>query len=184
MEPNQVNPSPENAWIPQGIPTGVFVANNQVPAQTPVQNTVSAEPIQAPVVTPVPETQAPVAQVVAPAGPAKEGPLDKVLKGLARFFAKVMWQPDPITGVSNTNSATAKKAENIIGKMRGAANQVVEKASNVAGKAVDSVNQATEKIQQVIPQPTVAPTTPVAPIQPIQSTPVVEQPTQVTPPTV
>ena len=184
MEPNQVNPSPENAWIPQGIPTGVFVANNQVPvttdklAQTPVQNTVSAVPTPAPVVTPV------APQAAAPITTAKpsEGALDKILKGIVRFFAKIMGQPDPITGVSNATSATAKKAENIIGKVRGAANQVVSKASDVAGKAVNTVNQATEKIQQVIPQQPVAPTAPIEPTQPVQPAPVVQQPVQVTPP--
>lgn len=186
MEPNQVNPSPENAWIPQGIPTGVFVANNQVPAQTsamadkPVQNTIPTEPTQVPVVTPVTETQASVTQasvtqVVVPSWPAKEGPLDKVFKGLARFFAKIMGQPDPITWASNANSATTKKAEDIIGKVRGVANQVVAKASDAAGKAVDTVNQATQQIQQVIPQ---APTT--APVQP--TPPAVEQPVQPIPP--
>jgi hypothetical protein len=67
MEPNQVNPSPENLGIPQGIPTGVFVPNNQVP-------TVQAPNMaQASVVAP--SVQAPVVQV-----PAGEGPLDKVLK--------------------------------------------------------------------------------------------------------
>lgn len=171
MESNQVNPSPENAWIPQGIPTGVFVANNQVPvttdkpAQTPVQNTVSAVPTQAPVVTPV----APQVTSV-PATQPSEGALDKMLKGIVRFFAKIMGQPDPITGVLNPSSVAAKKADTIIGKVRGAANQVVEKASDVAGKAVNTVNQATEKIQQVIPQqPVAAPTASVESVQPVQS---------------
>ena len=179
MEPNQVNPSPENTWIPQGIPTGVFVANNQVPvttdkpAQTPVQNTVSTEPIQAPVVTPVVEPVTPQA-VSVPAAPVatvqpSEGALDKIFKGLARFVAKIMGQPDPITGASNVKSPTAQKADTLIGKVRGAANQVVSKATDVADKAVNTVNQATQQIQQVIPQPTAAtPTVPVEPVQPVQ----------------
>ena len=66
MEPNQTNPSPENSGIPQGIPTGVFVPNNQQPAavQTPTVQS-SVEPV------PVVATQ--------PA-PATEGPLDRMLK--------------------------------------------------------------------------------------------------------
>lgn len=59
MEPNQVNPSPENQGIPQGIPTGVFVPNNQVSVQTPVAATSSA---QVPLTKPT------------------EGPLDRILK--------------------------------------------------------------------------------------------------------
>lgn len=76
MEPNQVaNPSPETSGIPQGIPTGVFVPNNQIPAQTPVAE------------VPVVQSQAPVAPVSAPVPPvpvptaqATEGALDKVFK--------------------------------------------------------------------------------------------------------
>lgn len=76
MEPNQTNPSPETSGIPQGIPTGVFVPNNQAPATAdkPVQNTV--QQAAAPV---MPTAQAPVAPAVAPV-PAKEGPLDKFLQ--------------------------------------------------------------------------------------------------------
>ncbi|MCX6823718.1 MAG: hypothetical protein NT085_01185 [candidate division SR1 bacterium] len=169
MEPNQVNPSPENAGIPQGIPTGVFVANNQVPAQTSVQNTVSVEPTQASTGTPVVSQAAPVAKVQ-----PSEGALDNILKGIVRFFAKIMGQPDPITGALNPTSSAAKKADTLVGKVRGAANQVVSKASDVAGKAVNTVNQATEKIQQVIPQQPVVPTTPVEPVQPVQPIPPVQ----------
>jgi len=62
MEPNQTNPSPENSGIPQGIPTGVFVPNNQVVTpQTPVQTPVSAATAPTP---PLPT----------------EGPLDRIFK--------------------------------------------------------------------------------------------------------
>ncbi|MEI6119432.1 MAG: hypothetical protein WCP92_10010 [bacterium] len=132
---------------------------------------------------PVASQAAPAPATSTPTAQPSEGALDKILKGIVRFFAKIMGQPDPITGVSNATSATAQKAENIIGKVWGAANQVVEKASDVAGKAVNTVNQATEKIQQVIPQQPVAPTAPVESTQPVQPAPV-QQPAQVTPPTV
>lgn len=169
MEPNQVNPSPENSEIPANVPAWVFVPNNQ----TPVQDVVSPT-----VVSPVSP------QVVAeqtPVVPAKEWALDRALKGLARFFAKIMGQPDPITWAPNPASQAVKKTENIVGKVRNAANQTVEKASTIAGKAVDNVNQATEKLQQVIPQQEPVAPTPAAPVQP---TPVVDQPVQTPSPTV
>ncbi len=169
MEPNQIaNPSQEASGIPQGIPTGVFVPNNQIPVQASAVS-----------------SQIPVAPVSAPETPiqGKEGALDRVFKGLARFFARVMGQPDPITGAPNAASQALQKSQNIVGKVRGAANQVVEKASDVAGKAVNTVNQATQQIQQVIPQQTAAPvpevsSIPVAPVEPIS---VVQQPVQPTP---
>lgn len=165
MEPNQATiPSPDNSWIPQGIPTGVFVPNNQ-----PVPNTVQqAEPVAAVPTAPVVDSS--VAPVT-PAAPVVSGPgtLDKIFTGIARFFAKIMGQPDPITGKPNTPSQAVSQAENIVGKVWGAANQVVDTASNVAGQAVNTVNQATQQIQQVIPQPQ-APAAPVSPVveQPVQ----------------
>ncbi|HMS90871.1 MAG TPA: hypothetical protein PKC87_01500 [Candidatus Absconditabacterales bacterium] len=156
MEPNQSNPSPENQGIPQGIPTGVFVPNNQVPVQTPVTTNNS------------PETTTP--QIV-------EGPLDRIFRGLAKFIAKITGQPDPITGAPNVASQALQKGENIVGKVRGAANQVVEKAGDVAGKAVDTATnvatQAAQQVQQIIPPPT-------APQTPVQESPV----PPVTPPTI
>jgi len=180
MEPNQaVNPSAENTWIPQGIPTGVFVPNNQTPAQTPVTQPVQ-NTIQQPTTPVVPGTPIQAQTSLAP----KEGPLDKILKWLARFFAKVMWQPDPITGAPNAASQALQKSENIVGKVRGAANDVVAKASNVAGKAVSTATnvatQAAQQVQQIIPPPQATPITP-TPVQeaPVASAPVV--PTQTTP---
>lgn len=179
MEPNQaVNPSSEASGIPQGIPTGVFVANNQVPAQTPT--------VEAPVTqsqAPVVPVSVPVSPVPVPTAQATEGALDKVFTWLARFFAKIMWQPDPITGLPAATSPALQKWQNIVGKMRGAANQVVEKATDVA-------NQAAQQVQQIIPPPVATPTpTPVAapapvqeaPVAPVQSAPVVEQPVSPTP---
>jgi ABC-type transporter Mla subunit MlaD len=105
---------------------------------------------------------------------ATEGPLDRIFRWLARFFAKVTGQPDPITWASNPASKTLQKWQDIVGKVRGAANQAVAKASDVASKAVDTAtnvaNQAAQKVQQVIPPPTA----------PAKSTPVVEQPVQST----
>lgn len=170
--------TPETSQIPEA-PAGVFVPNNQVPVTadtTPTPIEAPVQPVQAvasvPVVTPVVAT---------------ERPLEKVFNWLAKFLAKVSWQPDPITGEPNT-SKTATKAWNVVGKVRDTANQVVAKAGDVAGKAVNTVNQATEKIQQVIP-PQVAPQAPVEPVPtpasvaPVVETPVVEIP-QTTPPTV
>lgn len=160
MESNQFNPSTENAWIPQGIPTGVFVPNNQssVTADKSVQNTVQ-QPIEPVVIS---------ASVTTPV-PAEEGALDKILKWLARFFAKIMGQPDPITGAPNI-SETAKKTENIVGKMWNVANQAVAKAGDVAAKATTVVNQATEKLQQVVPPPA-APAEPTPVVQPMPEQP-------------
>lgn len=64
MEPNQVNPSPGNQGIPQGIPTGVFVPNNQAPVQAPVAASVSPE----------------LTAVQTPASPVGEGPLDRIFR--------------------------------------------------------------------------------------------------------
>ena len=145
----------QTTWIPQGIPTGVFVPNNQTPA-----------PVEAPVVQ-SPTQWAPVqAQASAtPTSPVAR-PLDKVFAGIVRFVARITGQPDPITGTPNI-SKTAKTAENIVGKVRNAANQAVEKASDVATKATATVEKATEKIQQVIPPPAApqAPATPTVPEQ-------------------
>lgn len=146
MEPNQVYPSPDNSWIPQGIPTGVFVPNNQTPATAdkPVQNTVQ-------------QAAAPAQIQSAPVAPAVyvPGPLDKFLQWVAKFFAKLLGQPDPITGVPAVTSATAKKTESIVGKARDVANQAV-------AKATDAATQAAQKVQQVIPPPVAAPQTPAA----------------------
>lgn len=147
METNQTTPSPSTGWIPQGIPTGVFVANNQ----TPVSNTVSPQPTNEAIATPV---------------ALQEKPLDKWFVSLTKFLAKIFGQPDPITWAPNPASKLLQKAESISEKARWAANQVAEKAQNVAGKTVTTVTQVTEKIQEVIPP--VSPTTPpVAPVEPM-----------------
>jgi len=154
MEANQpVSPSPETSWIPQGIPTGVFVPNNQTPAQ-----------------------QAPVAPVTAttpawtPAAPAKEGPLDKFLKWLAKFLAKVTGQPDPITWAPNIASKAIAAWENVVGKVRGVANQAVGKATTAATKIADTTtNVVSQAAQKIIPQ--TAPQTPAAPTQPVPEQP-------------
>lgn len=173
MEPNQTNPSPENSGIPQGIPTGVFVPNNQTPVQNIPQQ--SVEQVQT---VPVVDTTVVSAPASAPAAeaipaPAKEGALDRIFTWLARFLAKISGQPDPITGAPNPAAQKLQQWSNIVGKVRGAANQAVEKASEVAWKAAATVNQATEKIQQVVPPPTasqpVPPVeTPTQPVQPVQ----------------
>lgn len=160
MEPNQVNLSPENWWIPQGIPTWVFVPNNQsVPVQETVQPAVVASPEGTPVVKPVTST---------------EGPLDKFFKRIIRFIARITGQPDPITGAPNIASQVIQKWENIVGKARNVANQVVEKTTDVTGKAVDIATnvatQAAQQVQQIIPPP---PTS-----EPTQQTPQIPQASQ------
>lgn len=189
MEPNQANISPEIPGIPEGIPTWVFVPNNQssVVVDIPVQNTASSTPIQTSVATPVIEqsvspVQSPIIWTQPTVSQISEGPLDKIFKWLARFFAKVMGQPDPITWAPNPASQALQKSENIVGKVRGAANQVVTKASDVAAKAADTVNQATQSVQQLIPPPAAVPQVPpqpieqVAPVQPQVVTPIVPPP--------
>lgn len=145
MDTNQTTPSATTGWIPQGIPTGVFVANNQ----TPVSNTTS----------PQPTTDAAVAPVS-----LQEKPLDRRFVSLTKFLAKIFGQPDPITWAPNPASKLLQKAESISEKARWAANQVAEKAQNVADKTVTTVTHVTEKIQEVIPPPAQQPTTPVEPM--------------------
>lgn len=165
MEPNQATNSPEISWIPQGIPTWVFVANNQVPPviQTP---TVQTSTVQ----TPAPQQ-------------TTEWPLDRTFKYLARFFAKITGQPDPITWAPNPAAQAIQKWENIVGKVRGAANQVVAKATDVTTQAVNTVTnvatQAAQQVQQIIPPPVAPQATPAAniPTAPVtQTAPVVQQP--------
>ena len=72
--------------------------------------------------------------------------MDRIFKSLARFFAKIMGQPDPITGAPNVASQAIQKSENIVGKVWGAANQVVAKASDVAGKAVDTATKLAQGV--------------------------------------
>ena len=159
MEPNQTNVSPATWGIPQGIPTGVFVPNNQTST------------VQVPIQAQIPTAQASTA-------PAKEGPLDRIFKWLARFLAKIMGQPDPITGAPNVAAKAIQTWENIVGKVWGAANQAVAKAGDVAGKAVDTATnvatQAAQQVQQIIPPPQAA--TPAPTITSPEATPVVQQP--------
>ena len=167
MEPNQINPSSAPSWIPQGIPTWVFVSNNQTPAAS----------------TPPPV----VAPVVPDSAEYKQWPLDRWFHSLIKFMAKVTWQPDPITWVPNPVSHVLEKWENIIGKVRGAANQVVDKAegvatqavgtaTNVATKAVNTAtnvaNQAVQQVKQIMPPVVQTPTS--GDQTPVQPTP--EQP--------
>ncbi len=147
METNQTTPSPSTGWIPQGIPTGVFVANNQ----TPVSNTVSSQPTNEAVAAPV---------------ALQEKPLDRRFVSLTKFLAKVFGQPDPITWAPNPASKLLQKAETITEKARWAANQAVEKVGDASNKVVSTVSQATEKLQQVIPPPVSSPA-PVAPVEPM-----------------
>lgn len=171
MEPTQSTPT--NTWIPQGIPTGVFVPNNQPPVtspETPVQN------ISQPSVSEQASVAAPVQQASSPS--ASQWMLDKMIMWLVRFIAKITGNPDPITWeVSPAAQSAFQKTENIVGKVWNVANKAVSTASDVASKATTVVTQATEKIQQVVPPPAAQPTTPIssepAPVPP----PVPEQPT-------
>ncbi len=113
--------------IPEGIPTWV-----------------SSAPVAQPTPTPVAAT---------PATPT-EWMLDRIVKSLARFFAKLLGKPDPITGqplVAPTASTTAPwavpapKTESFVDKMRSAANKAVDTATTVATKAVDTANTVTAK---------------------------------------
>lgn len=158
MEENTVvNPSSENAGTPQNAPAGVFVPNGQTPVESvvPVQETPVQQSVSQVVETPVTQQ----IEQTSPAEVKKEGALDKFFTWVAKFIAKVSWQPDPITGEQNSVSQALQKSQNIVGKVRGVANQVVDKASDVANKTTTAVTQATEKIQNVIPAPTAAPST-------------------------
>ena len=98
-------------------------------------------------------TASPAAPVVAaPATPAvsTEWTLDRIVKSLARFFAKLLGKPDPITGQALTTppatpAAPVAKTENFVDKMWSAANKAVDTATTVATKAVDTANTVTAK---------------------------------------
>ncbi|MCX6823064.1 MAG: hypothetical protein NTX91_03670 [candidate division SR1 bacterium] len=112
--------------IPEGIPTGV----------NPNLVATSAAPVSA-----------------APAVPT-EGTLDRIVKSLTRFFAKLLGKPDPITGQPLTTAPTtpatpAATAGNFVDKMWSAANKAVDTATTVATKAVDTANTVTAKAVEV-----------------------------------
>lgn len=103
-------------------------------------------------VTPAPVTT-PVAVVPAatPAVPT-EKTLDRAVKSLVRFFAKLLGKPDPITGQPIAPKAipapwtpTTPKTETFVDKMWSAANKAVDTATTVATKAVDTANTVTAK---------------------------------------
>ena len=112
--------------IPEWIPTWVTPA----PVATPVA--------AAPVTTPAVST---------------EGPLDRAVRSLVRFFAKLLGKPDPITGqlpvapqaTPAPGTVVAPKTENFVDKMWSAANKAVDTATTVATKAVDTANTVTAK---------------------------------------
>jgi len=97
----------------------VFVSNNETSSaqdtssfvEVPVSQQTETSVVQEQPVTPIqtPSETAPVT--------SKEGALEKIFTGLARFIAKISGQPDPITGAPNI-SAAAKQTENIVGKVR------------------------------------------------------------------
>lgn len=159
MNPNQGDKTPDISWIPQGIPTWVFVPNNQVPVQAaPIPQTSPAQPFHVGTV---------------------DGPLDKAFKWLAKSVALITWQSDPITWAPNPNAKAIKKSEDIIGKVRGVANKVVAKATDVTSKVVDTATnvatQAAQQVQQIIPPPTAQQAQP--PVQaPVVQAPVVPVP--------
>lgn len=107
--------------------------------------------IPAPVTAPV--TAAPATTSAVPT----EGALDRGVRSLVRFFAKLLGKPDPITGQPIIAPATttwpADKAANFADKIRLAANKAVNTATTVATQTVDAtkatVNQAVEWVKDV-----------------------------------
>ena len=76
------------------------------------------------------------------------------MKSLARFFARLLGKPDPITGqplttAPATPATPAAKAGNFVDKMWSAANKAVDTATTVATKAVDTANTVTAKAVEV-----------------------------------
>lgn len=92
------------------------------------------------------------APATTPAVPT-EKTLDRAVKSLVRFFAKLLGKPDPITGQLPVApkatpapwTATAAKTETFVDKMWSAANKAVDTATTVATKAVDTANTVTAK---------------------------------------
>ena len=129
-----------------------------------------------PVAVPVVATPATISVV------PTEGPLDRGVRSLVRFFAKLLGKPDPITGelpvASKTTpapgTAAAPKTGNFVDKMWSAANKAVDTATTVATKAVEvttsTVNQAVEWVKDVKADIDAA-STPVAPAttQPLET---------------
>ena len=89
--------------------------------------------------------------------------LDRGVKAIVRFLAKLMGKPDPITGeipAAKPVGNVAEKAATFADKVWSTANKVVEKATDVASKATDvatnaveatktTVNQAVEGVKEV-----------------------------------
>ena len=69
------------------------------------------------------------------------------MKSLAKFFAKLLGKPDPITGqpLTATSTTPEAKAGNFVDKMWSAANKAVDTATTAATKAVDTANTITAK---------------------------------------
>lgn len=118
--------------IPEWIPTWV------TPAPTPVVSSVSP------------------AQATTPSSASGEGLLDRAVKSLARFFARLGGLPDPITGkpmVAPNTEAPLQKAANFADKVWSTANKVADKAASVTTQAVEktktTVNQAVEWVKDV-----------------------------------
>jgi hypothetical protein len=102
--------------------------------------------------------------------------LDKAIKAITRYLAKLLKKPDPFTGekppvqVKPTEASTGPK--NIVGKVWWSLNKGIEKAWEFAKKAeettvkvadkakeatvkvADVAKQATEKVKEAIPQNT------------------------------
>lgn len=155
--------------IPEWIPTWVVVTApvfQPVPTAAPVEMaaTVASSSVETPVVH-------------------TEGKVDKAIKSITIFLAKIFNQPHPVTGevavkeittASIPSTAPEAPKQNIIEKTWDKLNKVVETAWNVASEAVkvttDTVNKATETMKEIIPPPAATPQQS-APIQSLDNLP-------------
>lgn len=115
-----------DAKIPEWIPTWVTPAPEV--AQNPY-NLVTDKPT-----------------VSTPSVPGEWG-LDKMIKSIARFFAKLGGLPDPITGAVSPSVATSpanQTKENFVNKMWSKANTAVEKVATVTTQTVNTVKDGVD----------------------------------------
>lgn len=113
------------------------------------------ETVISPAVEPVKVDVVPVADAkIAPTQPVsvvvqntemKEWPLDRFIKKLVHFIARLSWQPDPITWEKSAPTMSGNVAQ----KVWDTANKTIEKVWDVAKKTVEVTSNVTQKAVDV-----------------------------------
>lgn len=125
----------------------------QQPASEPSSQVV--QPTQAPVAS-----QSPVINSNVQAnGEMKEWPLDRFIKKLIGFIAKMTWQPDPVTWEVNSPTmswnvaqkvwTTTNEAISTVGNVADKFTDVAKKTVNVTGSVVNKVGDVAKKSVEV-----------------------------------